>query len=92
MAIPTGRALLQREQKIFRALRRADLDVAGVQWGRPINPANDTICQIVGSAYRTFLTTRSHLTAKAHGQQLKEACLTLIYAGLGDGEACADLL
>lgn len=92
MAIPTGRALLQREQKIFRALRRADLDVAGVQWNRPINPGNDKICQVVGNTYRTFLTTRSHLTAKAHGQQLTEACLTLIYAGRGDGEACANLL
>lgn len=92
IAESTGRATILYEQKIFRALRRADLDVAGVQWGRDINPANDKTCQVVGSTYRTFLTSRMRTTEKAKGQRLKEACFTLVYAGRGDGEACADLL
>ena len=92
IAESTGRTTVRRKQKLFRALRRADLDVAGVLWNRNINPGNDKVCQVVGSTYMTFLTSRPRLTEKANGQRLKEACLTLVYAGLGDGEDCADLL
>lgn len=92
---PTGRIPVCQAHKMYRALRREDLDVDGVAWanGSPIDPSRDKRYQSIGSDYPTFRTARSSVLNKSRDQRLpEEPCLALVYDGYGDGEACADLI
>ena len=88
---PPAQVLQSRMYVLYRALRGQDMDIAGVQFPKTIDPARDETFQVVASQYATYFTA-APATKRGLGARSAGPALTLVYDGCGDGEACAALL
>lgn len=90
---PPGHILQSQQHDMYRALRGPDVEIAGVQFPKSIDPARNDRFQTIQSQYAIYFTSVPTTSKKrlfcARGIR---PILTLVYEGCGDGEACSTLL